>query len=287
MKEKQLITGGKTPESISESTVYLTLLAEEIDSHGKSHYQGEYTNFPMKLALRYLEYKGSYWEVMEACLRNFGDIKHSEFTDDYKEVALEIYKEDLKSAVNDLLNYVSDKVRNKSKKIQFNINENAHSHPFVFELLKKKVPKDSGDIKQDESNYIKRNSTAISLLKIQKSTVAKFERMLINVAQKGLMEQALQFAERRAKLNGGNFKFKKLMHSLAEIYEDFIFNSTTNKPKKSIIEKEDSELINLVTNKYEVIGNNTYLLNRRKYKKAVREHFVPKLKEMRIKNAKS
>lgn len=287
MKEKQLITFGKTPESISESTVYLTLLTEEIDSHGKSHYQGEYTNVPMKLALKYLEYKGSYWEVMEACLRNFVEIKQSEFTDDYKEVALEIYKEDLDSAVDDLLNYVSDKIRGKSKKIQININENAHSHPFVLELLKKKVPKDRGDIKQDENNYKKGNCTTISLLKIPKSTVAKFESKLINVAQKALMKEALQFAERRAKLNGGKFKFKKLMHSLADIYEDFIFNSTTNKPKKSIIEKEDSELINLVTNKYEVIGNNTYLLNSRKYEKAVREHFVPKLKEVRNKIAKS
>ncbi|MDZ7805827.1 MAG: hypothetical protein U5K71_01775 [Gracilimonas sp.] len=127
----------------------------------------------------------------------------------------------------------------------------------------------------------KSEANTVTIIKIPKSTLLEFKRKLINVAQKGLMEEALQFAERRAKLNGDKYKFRKLRESLSDIYEDYVINNMTGKPKKSILDKSDAELIKHVVNNYEVIGNNTYLLNQRKYEKAVREHFVPKLKKAR------
>ncbi|MDZ7805828.1 MAG: hypothetical protein U5K71_01780 [Gracilimonas sp.] len=111
MTEKKLITAGKNPESIPENIVYLTLIAERIDNHAKAHHHDEYISLPKKFAYNYLEYNGSYWSVMETCLRNFEGIKRTIFNDDYKEVAIELCQEDIESSVDDLLSFVSDEIR--------------------------------------------------------------------------------------------------------------------------------------------------------------------------------
>ncbi|MTI88835.1 MAG: hypothetical protein FH748_12785 [Balneolaceae bacterium] len=291
MTEKKLITAGKNPESISENIVYLTLIAERIDNHAKAHSHDEYINLPKKFAYNYLEYNGTYWSVMETCLRNFEEVKRPIFTDDYKEVAIELCQEDLETSVDDLLRFVSNKIRGQSKNICFDLNENAHAHPVVLKLLRDQLLSNERRERRKRGNEgdkkQKIETNTVSLIKIPKSTLTNFERKLINVAQKGLMEEALQFAERRAKLSGDKYKFRKLRESLSDIYKDYVIHSTTGKPKKSILGKDDADLIKHVVNNYEVIGNNIYLLNQRKYEKAVREHFVPKLKKARNSLAKS
>ncbi|MAL18641.1 MAG: hypothetical protein CL670_13160 [Balneola sp.] len=275
MKEKQLFTTGEKVEPLPESTVYLTLLIVRLKSLLNSSYPDEFKNAPQNMAYDYLEYQGSYWEVMQTCLRNFDEVKRSEFTQDYKEVALELLEEDLKKAKEELLVYVQEIKTEKDQKIEFKVTEDAKAHPLVLHELKIRDGKPKIDA------HKKGNSRLVSLKKIPDSTLDNFERRLSYLAKMLLMIEAITFAERRAKLNAGKYKFKKLMNSLSEVYDDYIINKSSNKPKKSLLQKKNADLIKYVTNNYEIIGNTTYLLNKRKFEKAVRGHFVPKLKKAR------
>lgn len=276
MSDKTLFTAHQSVEKISERTLYITLLSVELYSYGISHSMHDHLKKPSKLAFKYLEYNGTYLKRLQTSLRNFKS-KKIDFFKINKDSLLNNFEIDLEVAIDKAVDEITNLVYKKKKKIsqraeipiKINHKSNQHAHQYIKDLIKHmlQAPPEHGE--------------TIFLPAIPKSSIDKIENRIIEIVEKALMSKAFLHAEERANHNGEKYICKKLVKTIDEIFNDFIFYKNSNDIKSGLLDKKISKLCDEVSNKYEVIGKTDYLLNEAKFKLAIRNNFEPKIEKLK------
>jgi hypothetical protein len=295
MDNDEITVCDKDRTSLTQRKVYLTLLAEEIRSYGVGYRLSE-LNLPSDLAIDYLKFNNTYWDIFETCLRNFDGMILSELNENYenddnnndevKNVIIDIYTKQTKKATQEALDYIRDEVSSRERKFPIKIIENVHVHANIRDLLEKRAINKIERTGEDT----KINDVIIKLREIPITHLNRLETKFKHIAKHSLMTEALYHAVKRARLDKPTsnkeekdkgkrkYHFKKFAHSIEEIYNDLLLNSS-NEDVKKMVKKSNAQIINEAARDYEIIDNPTYLHNKRKFKKAIGQHFRPKLKK--------
>lgn len=276
MKEITLYTAQQPVKKITERTLYITLLSVELYSYGIAHSMHDDLKWPRKLAIKYIEYNGTYLKRFQTQLRNFHG-KEVSFFKNNKNTLIESFEKELKDAIDKTINEITQLVFKKKQKITerselpvvINSKANNHAHKNIKTLI--------NHILQAPSDHEK----TIFVPSIPVTNINKIENRIIEIAEKVLKNEALVYAEKRANLNGEKFIFKKLVKNIDEIFNDFMFDKKTSRIKKELLENKMSDIYKEVVKKYEVIGNSDYLLNENKFKAAIEGNFKPKIENLK------
>jgi hypothetical protein len=297
MDNTKITTCEKNPIFLTQRVVYLTLIAEEIRSYGVGYHVGD-INLPSDLAVDYLKFNHTYWDIFETCLRNFDGKSLSDMNNDYKNEIIDIYTNQTEKAIQDAIDYINDNVASKTKKLSIKWKENIHISSKIQKLLERRAVR---KIEKDgSSENVKVKEVTIKLRKLCPSTLDSLEGRIRAIAKSSLMAGALDHAISRARLDippksnkeekdneTKKYHFKKFKHSIADIFKDLLYSSSNEEVKKSLLNKKNAQIINKAVNDYEIIDNPVYLHNQRKFKKAVGQYFRPELKKIRESGANS
>lgn len=297
--EKTLFTNETKPRSISGTNIFISLIAEDILQLRESCYQGEYTEVPAKHAKDYLIFTDNYWSTLETCLRDFDKMSKEKFTEKYRKNELKESEKALEGIVEDTIDYIFDKIGGHQNSIPIDIDKNKHVDPLLKKKLEQKyarqiiadatvVESEPGHEKEPEKGKKADNKKEdendepkiIDVIELPETTIQGIKRSIRKIAEESLIQDAFEIIEYRV-LKDGEYRFKKFVHKISDIYDDFILNPTSGKPKKSLLEKDDTTLIKQAANNYEVIGKRKYLKNKRKFESALRGSFLEQVKSAR------
>jgi hypothetical protein len=293
MESENLLTCGEKTHSVSQRTVYLTLIAEEIKSYGAGYNLSD-INLPTELAVDYLRFVNTYWGTLETCLRNFDGMKLKAFTKEYKKEITDIYSTQTNKAINEAVEYVHEKISSKERGLSLLCNSKQCNTEDANDKIKALLKRRAYHKMRDNESLTDVNKVKVEIHNLPESTVNRLEVKIRAIAENSLMIDALDHAITRASLDKPNadeekkkYHFKKFKYNIKEVLRDLLINSSNGEIKKSMLEKSNAQVINKAVNGYEIIGKPIYLHNKRKFKKAVGQHFRPKLKKLRDSGANS
>lgn len=288
---KQIITHGISPRSIPEREILISLIAEDLLQLKKSHYQDEYLSVPAKLTKEYLIFNDSYWSALETCLRDYDGTSKEILKKKFKKHELKKSREILEGIVDNTVDYIANKVGDKKSSTSINVDKNKNADPLLVKKFEEKITRQIIHDASVTDSMLKNESSAkasekdekfrvIHVIDLPKTTVQGIERYLRKIAEQSLVEDALVIIEDRVFIEG-EYRFRKFVRNISEIYDDFILNPKSGKPKKSLLKKKDSTLIKQVMDNYEVIDKRKYLLNKRKFESALRGSFMDQVNSAR------
>jgi hypothetical protein len=119
MDNNKITTCNKKPTLLTQRDAYLTLIAEEIRSHGVGYHLGD-VNLPSDLAVDYLKFNRTYWDIFETGLRNFDGKSLSDMDDGYKHEIIDIYTNQTEKAIQDAIDYINGNIASKRKNYPLN-----------------------------------------------------------------------------------------------------------------------------------------------------------------------
>lgn len=272
MDEKNLFTVDKY--AVSEREIYLSLLAVEIYGN-KSRYGKKRLTYPTRISIEYLKYKERYLKYLQTCLRKFHNKNVDDFTKPKSEFIEELIDQDIQKSIDDAVELISvdfedfdfKSPKGKHLKINLFIDDNQLANSYVRGL---------------HSNMVaasKNQSEILFTPKFGKTRINDFEKRVEAIGQAGLMREALEFAEKRALMDGEKYRFKKLVSGISEACKDNFLNSKTGEPKRDLRKEKIADLAKEIINGYEIIGKNNYLIDESQYKKAVEGHIKAKMEK--------
>ena len=275
-----MFTVGEKVKSIPQNDVYLSLIADELHSYGIAHAVSD-ERLPVELAINYLKFEDRYWKELQTCLRTFNNTTKEKFlntgkeeyadTSVYENILNEECDKDILIAISKAETYIRENIfkendaKQEKRELIFHASRerNPNVHPNIIKLLQKRSLLTNKDI------------STVNVADLKKTVINNLVIRIRDIGKKALMKEALIFAKKRALLDkDGKYKFRKLVHSISDIYDDL--KDSLPKDRKEL---DKTKFINHAANNYEIIDNSTYLLNHTKYKSAIREHFSARIKE--------
>lgn len=268
--------------SIPEREVYLSLLAVEIYGYSKFHKQKDYLSYPSEISIQYLKYKEDYLKYFQTCLRRYKGKALDEFIGPKREIIEGLIDEDIQKSIDNAVELIFEDFEDfdfkspKGKHLKINLfsDDNKHATSYVRGL--------HSDMIAASKNQSKVLFTPV----FGKTRLNNFEKKVEAIGESGLKRVALEFAEKRALMDGEKYRFKKLVSGISVACKDNFLNSKTGEPKRDLRTEKIADLAKEIINGYEIIGKTNYLIDESQYKKAVEGHIKAKMEKYSKSNSK-
>ncbi|MEX0684743.1 MAG: hypothetical protein WD098_01960 [Balneolales bacterium] len=272
-------------KTYSERDIYLTLIGmfyvgrDPIDLHKRNDdYNIDFHLNDIDRAVEYARLIQSYNQHYERCLQIFDGKKTEDFTTDFKEAVRSSFNRKSVMLVNQITSISKEKIRHQGNRTFFSYENFKYTRDKDSELMS--VIESARNYYACEDNEGKEDTRKWEIFPMQivsPTTLNKLERKLNQLCKYGVINDALQFVELRIGIRKV-YKFRWLVSTIDEIFEDLMINKSSGKAKASKLDKQLKDLVNEAANNYEVIDNPDYLISDRSYKAALRSNFESKLK---------